>query len=94
MWQVERISEGAQEVYISGVKHLFSPHVQQQWNSIASRPTGSIDILLGADCMGLHPVDLERIENMRVLSSSLDPGLILVGSHSSFRSCGIKLTQG
>ena len=93
VWQVDSISEGAQEVDISGVKHLFSPHVQQQWKSIASRPTGSIDILLGADCMGLHPVDLERIENMRVLSSSLDPGLILVGSHSSFRSCGIKLSK-
>ena len=30
---------------------------------------------------------------MRVLSSSLDPGLILVGSHSSIRSCGLKFNE-
>ena len=93
MWQVENISDSPEQVDISGVKHLFSPQVQQQWSSIASRPSGAMDILLGADCMGLHPVDLERRGNMRVLSSSLDPGLILIGSHSSIRSRGIKLNE-
>ena len=44
------------------------------------RPLGSIDILLGGDYLGLHPTDLEIKDNMRVLSSSLDSALILVGS--------------
>ena len=93
VWQVDHISDGLQKVDVSPVKHLFSSHVQEQWDSIESRPSGPIDILLGADCMGLHPVDLEIKDNMRVLSSSLDPGLILVGSHPSIKSVGLKISE-
>ena len=93
VWQVDSISDGSQNVDVSAVKHLFSSEVQEQWDSIESRPSGPIDILLGANCLGLHPVDLEIKDNMRVLSSPLDPGLILVGSHPSIRSVGLKLSE-
>ena len=93
VWQVEKISEFSDEVDISTVKHLFSSHIQQNWESIALRPTGAIDILLGSDCLGLHPVDLEIRSNMRILSSSIDSSMILVGSHPSITSAGLKFTD-
>ena len=93
VWQVDNISDGSDTVDISSVKDIFSPEVQQQWDTISSRPSGPIDILLGGDCLALHPVDLEIKENMRVLSSSLDSACILVGSHPSIRSSGLKLSD-
>ena len=75
------------------MKDLFSAHIHQQWESIKLRPLGSIDILLGGDCLGLHPTDLEIKDNMRVLSSSLDSALILVGYHPSIRSAELELSD-
>ena len=71
--QVDCISEGLTKVDMSGVKHLFSKSIQDQWINVSSRPTGSIDLLLGVDYLRLHPVDLERQENLRIptLASNL-----------------------
>ena len=91
--QVDCISEGLLKVDMSGVKHLFSKSIQDQWTDISSRPTGSIDLLLGVDHLRLHPVDLERQENLRIVSSPFGKGLILAGSHPCLKSSNLRLSE-
>ena len=81
------------KIYLSGLKNLFSSQIQQQCNLVTTRPVGVIDLLLGADYTGLHPIDIERTGNMRVLSSMFGPELILVGSDPSLKISGTTLVK-
>ena len=87
--EVENISDHVPKVDLSGVQHLFSGKVQEKWDLVSNRPSGAIDLLVGVDHLGLHPIDLERIDNLRIQSSPFGPDLILVGSHPTFKSCSI-----
>ena len=91
--QVNCISEGLVNVDLSSVKHLFSDSVQKDWAYVSSRPTGSVDLLLGLDYFCLHPVDLEKHENLRVVQSPFANSLILVGSHPLLKSANIRLNE-
>ena len=53
---VENISEVTSIVDISGVKHLYSEEVCTQWGKISKRPKGSVDLLVGQEHAGYHPV--------------------------------------
>jgi len=64
VWKVDKISDGSDIVDISSIKGLFSSQIQEQWDTIKRRPSGPIDILLGGDCLALHPIDLEIKDNM------------------------------
>ena len=86
--QVDNISDFVHKIYLSGLKNLFSSQIQQQCNLVATRPVGAIDLLLGAGYTGLHPIDIERAGNIRVLSSVFGPELILVGSDPSLKISG------
>ena len=85
-YEVENISENILEVDVAGVKHLFSSSVQDQWDSVQGRPTGPLDLLVGANVLGLHPYDHESCENMRIKKSIFGAGLILTGSHPAISS--------
>ena len=65
---------------LSNVTDIFSPKIQGKWSSIQARPTGQLDLLIGANVLGLHPVDLELRDNLRVKKSRFG-GHILTGSH-------------
>ena len=52
--QVSAISECLTKVDITGVKSMFSSSVQEKWASVASRPTGSVDLLIGLDYLSLR----------------------------------------
>ena len=91
--QVDCISEGLVNVDLSSVKHLFSDSVQEEWAYVSSRPTGSVDLLVGLDYLCLHPVDLEKHENLRVVQSQFANSLILVGSHPLLKSANIRLNE-
>ena len=91
--EVDNISDFLHRIDFSGLKHLSSNQIQQQWNLVTTRPVGAIDLLLGADYTGLHPIDIERAGNMRVLSSMFGPELILVGSDPSLKISGTTLVK-
>ena len=91
--QVESISDLVSKVDLSKVRHLFSERIQTSWDSIASRPVGNVDILIGSDVLGLHPVDFESIGNLRVLLSRFGSEYILTGSHPSIQTNNVSLTE-
>ena len=91
--QVDNISDDIKEVDVTGVKHLFSPGVQHKWDLISCRPVGSVDLLLGTDVLGLHPIDHEKRANLRVLFSYFGLGLVLAGSHPAIKSNGIRWSE-
>ena len=57
------------------VTYIISPEIQGKWPSIQARPTGRLDLLIGANVLGLHPVDLELRDNLIVAC------LVVKGSH-------------
>ena len=91
--QVDSILEGLTTPNMSGVKHFFPKPIQDQWECISSRPTGSIDLLIGLDFLSIHPVDVERHDSLRVVSSPFEQGLILAGFHPSLKSSRPKLSK-
>ena len=58
---------------------------------VSAPPIGTIDLLLAVDHMSLHPVDTERIGNLRLQSSPFGPELILIGSHPSLQICKVTI---
>ena len=81
------------KVDLSGVKNLFSPSVQDKWESVTSRPTWSVDLLVGLDFMRLYHIELERQDNLRIVQSLFAKGLILVGSHQLLKSSNLGLSE-
>ena len=91
--QVDSILEGLTKLNMLPVKHLFSKAIQDQWECVSSRPMGSVDLLIGLDYLSLHPVDVERLDNLRVVSSPFEKGLILAGYHPSLKSSRPRLNE-
>ena len=91
--RVECISDKLEKVDVSGLKHIFSASIQDQWSHAASRPLGATDLLLGVDYLSLHPVDCERQGNIRIHSSIFGNGLILGGSHPCIKSKALKFSN-
>ena len=60
-----------------GCSTLFSSKVQKKLDLVADGPPGAIDLLVGVDHLGLLPIDLERIYNLRIQSSPFGPDLLL-----------------
>ena len=53
---------------------------------VESRPTGEVEVLVGANYMGLHPVGYETAGNMKVKRSLFGSGFVAVGYHKSVKS--------
>ena len=81
------------KVDLSSAKHLFSDSVHEEWVYVSSRPTQAVDFLVGLDYFYLHPVDLEKHENLKVVQSPFVNSLILVGSHQFLKSANIRLNE-
>ena len=91
--QVDSILEGLTSPDLSAVKNFFSSSIQERWQEVTSRPTGSIDLLIGLDFLGIHPVDVELHNNLRVVSSRFGQGLILSGFHPLIKSSNPKMSK-
>ena len=77
---VEHISEVKSVVDISGVKHLFSEEVKEQWSKVSKRPAGKVDLLVGQEHAGYHPVQVEAQQNLVVCRTMFGQGWILTGT--------------
>ena len=80
---VDRIADYMPSGDVSKVKHLFSSDIQRQWDCIEARPTGEIELLVGLNFLGLHPTDIECVENLKVSSSIFGNQFILSGTHQA-----------
>ena len=77
---VEHISEVKSVVDVSGVKHLFSEEVKEQWSKVSKRPAGKVDLLVGQEHAGYHPVQVEAQQNLVVCRTMFGQGWILTGT--------------
>ena len=68
-FEVDSISDSIASVELSNVTHMFSPEIQGKWSLIQARPAGQLDLLIGANVLGLHPVDLALRDNLRIKKS-------------------------
>ena len=83
---VENISEVKSVVDISGVKHLFSDEVQTQWGKIAKRSRGKVDLLVGQEYAGYHPVQYEAHGNLVICRTLFGQGWMITGTDESLQS--------
>ena len=83
---VQKISGGLSSVDLSDLKDLFSHSTQESWSCVENRPTGDVEILIGANFLGLHPSDHETVGNIKIKTSMFGSGLVAVGSHPSIKS--------
>ena len=65
------------------LKQSFSSSIQRMLNKVESRPTGEVELLVGANYMGLHPVDYDTAGNMKVKKSLFGSGFVGDGCHKS-----------
>ena len=92
-FQVESISDPVPKVDISSIKHLFPPNIHKIWQSLACRPVGNIDVLLGTEVLGLHPIIIEERDNLRILLSRFGSGHLISGSHASIKHSNVNLSE-
>ena len=83
---MDRITRKINNVDVNGVKNVFSSDIQDAWESLTSRPTGEVELLIGNNYLGLHPTELEAVDNIKVLKSRFGSGLVLSGSHPALKS--------
>ena len=68
------------------LKQSFSPSIQRVWTKVASPLTGDVEVLVGANYIGLHLVDNETSGNMKVKKSLFGSGFVALGCHKSVKS--------
>ena len=76
---VENISEVQSLLVLSEVKEKFTHEVQTQWGKISKRPFGKINLLVGQEYAGLHPVHYEARDNLVVCRSMFGNGWLITG---------------
>ena len=64
----------------------FSPVVQIEWAKLSSRPTGDVDLLIGSESIGLHPVALKIRGDMVVKRSRFGGGFVLNGTSPQLKT--------
>ena len=84
---IEEISSEIKEINIDGVKHLF-----QDVSSVnIQRPVGRVDLLIGFNYAGLHPVSEKSCENLLLLKNEF--GTCLGGSHQQLKEGTVNHVQ-
>ena len=58
-------------------------NVQIAWDKVNSRPLGDVEVLIGSNFLGLHPIDIETQGNLKMKRSKFSSGFVLSGSHPS-----------
>ena len=78
IWAVglESITDEIEHCNLKPLEDQF-PQVDRQ---LLRRPTGAVDILIGMDYRGYHPVEHSTKEHLRVTKSLLGTGFILTGA--------------
>ena len=82
---MDQLNGRVQRIEVGGVKHLFSTSIQQDWDKVAVRPVGEVELLIGSDNLGLHPTELEAHGNLKVYKSRFASGYVIVGKHPALR---------
>ena len=83
---LDKLNGKIEKVDVDGVKTLFSQTTQQEWDKIAMRPTGEVELLIGSDNLGLHPTEFEAQGNLKVYKSNFGSGYVIVGKHPALIS--------
>ena len=82
---LDKLNGKIEKVDVDGVKTLFSQTTQQEWDKIAMRPTGEVELLIGSDNLGLHPTEFEAQGNLKVYKSNFGSGYVIVGKHPALK---------
>ena len=93
VYEVDYISETIPEVSLDRVKLLFDQPTQGMSNLIDNRPAGEIDLLFGENVSVLQPTDWVVKSNLRIKSSIFGSGFVVIGSHPSIKSQGMKWNE-
>ena len=78
---MDKISDRIPNITLEGVKHHFSQEVQERWETVTRRPCGEVELLIGSEAAGLHPVKYESKDDLVVMKSEFGEGWIIYGSH-------------
>ena len=78
---------------ISLIKSEFSNKVKQIWKQLEARPTGQVEVLIGANKLGLHPKDLVCRGNIKVMTSLFGGGYVFGGTHSAIKTSAVTWSQ-
>ena len=89
----ENILDNEIAVDTSEVKHLFSETIQERWKLYEERPKGEIDLLIGENVCGLHPVTMETVGHLKIKSSIFGSGHVLSGFHPDIHSQTIRWSE-
>jgi hypothetical protein len=81
VFAVDWIAGAIEKVRIDGVKELFSEEVRNAWDLVDTRPSGNVEVLIGSNFLGLHPLDFEVRGNLKLKKSKFSSGFVLAGSH-------------
>ena len=90
---MERISENIPCLDLNGIKHYFSEEVQKEWMAISQRPTGQIELLVGSEVAGIHPVPHETAGDLVVMKSIFGDGWTMYGHHPDLNCCRIEFSS-
>ena len=74
-----------QNVDVDGVKISFSQTTQQEWDKIAMRPAGEVELLIGSDKPRLHPTEFEAQRTLKVCKSKFSSGYVIVGKYPALK---------
>ena len=69
VFAVDWIVGAIEKVRIDGVKELFSEEVRNAWDLVYTRPTGDIEVLIGSNFLGLHPLHFKVRGNLKLKKS-------------------------
>ena len=73
---LETITEGSRKVDMAPIKKAF-PQLKME---DVERPEGEVDVLLGMELRGMHPVAVETQGNLRLVESQFGTGWIMTGA--------------
>ena len=90
---MERISGKIPAICLDGVKHEFSTEVQEVWDAVSQRPSGEVELLVGSEVAGLHPVAHETRGDMVVLKSQFGSGWAIYGSHERLDNQHVEFSE-
>ena len=83
---MENMSGKTPSVIMNGVKHLFSEEAQSYWHTICQRPWREVQLLVGSEVAGLHPLPTEVVDNLFLTKSMFGQTWALYGYHLDNKS--------
>ena len=80
-------------IRMNEVKYNFSKDLQEKWELIAQRPSGEVDLLIGAEVASYLPEKLESSKELVVLKSQFGTGYAMFGNHNEIEAEATKFSD-